>query len=312
MEGEMDQARLFETLKGALPAIVTPMTPGGDLDHVGLAENLRWMNRLGLMGYLLLGSTGEMVHLSEFERALVLEVGRREVPESLVMIAGTGLAGTRVTIEETRRAAKAGADVALVVTPSYYQKGMTAPSLTAHYQAVADASPIPIMLYSVPGVTGITMPPEVVRALAPHPNVIGMKNSGTDPVGATAYREAAGEHPFIILAGSPDAAPGFLLTGIVDGVIFAAANVVPEASVALVEAAQAGNIQAVREQSALFRRVAASVGRFGIAGWKAGIEARGYNGGPVRLPLRNLSPEEREQVKAEVATLTEENTSLVK
>lgn len=301
----MERERLQAKLRGALPAAITPMTANGEVDHAGLGENLRWMNGLGLAGYLLLGSTGEMVHLSEFERALVLEVGRREIPSSLVLVAGTGLAGTRITIEETRRAANLGADVALVVTPNYYQKGMTASALTEHYGAVADASPLPVMLYSVPGVTGITLPPEVVQALAPHPNVVGMKNSGTDPVVAAAYREAAGEHPFLILAGSPDAAPGSLLTGIADGVIFAAANVVPEASVALVNAAHAGDIEEVRAQHALFRRVANGVGRYGIAGWKAGVEARGYAGGPARLPLRNLTLEEREQVRSQVSQLVE-------
>jgi 4-hydroxy-2-oxoglutarate aldolase len=298
----MEREQLYTRLQGALTAVITPMTPSGDVDHEGLAENLSWMNGLGLAGYLLLGSTGEQVHLSEFERALVLEVGRRAIPETMVLVAGTGLAGTRTTIEETRRAANAGADVALVVTPSYYQKAMTAAALAEHYRAVADASPIPIMLYSVPGVTGITIPPEVVKALAPHPNVVGMKNSGSDAQLAGGYRDAAGEERFVILAGSPYAAPGFLLAGIADGVILAVANVAPEAGVALVRAAQAGDIEAVRRHGATLRRVADEVGRFGIVGWKAGVEARGYHGGPARSPLRNLTADERGQLQAFVGT----------
>lgn len=299
----MNQDQLLDRLCGAFEAAVTPMIDNGDMDHAGLAANLRWMNERGLAGHLLLGSTGEQPHLSEFERALVLEVARRAMPPEQVLIAGTGLASTRLTIVETRNAAKAGADVALVVTPSYYQKAMGAPALEAHYRAVADASPIPIMLYSVPGVTGITIPAEVVAALASHPNVVGMKNSGSDPQLAAAYRAAAGSERFIILSGSPYAAPGWLLMGLADGVILAAANVLPEASVALVEAAQRGDLAAVRAHDTALRHVADAVGRFGIAGWKAGLEARGGHGGPPRPPLRSLTSDERTWVHEAVSAL---------
>lgn len=294
----MTREHLLARLRGALVAAVTPMTGTGEVDHAGLAENLRWMGTLGLAGVLLLGSTGEQVHLSEFERALVLEVGRRHLSAEQVLIAGTGQASTRLTIEETRRAAEAGADVALVVTPSYYQRAMNAASLTEHYRAVAEASPIPVMLYSVPGITGVTIPAEVVAALAGHPNIIGMKNSGSDAHLAAAYRDAAGDTRFLILAGSAPAAPAFLLAGLADGVILAAANVRPEASVALVGAAQRNDGEAVRYHGTILRWISEAVGRFGIAGWKAGVEARGYHGGPVRAPLRNLTEEERATVQA--------------
>jgi 4-hydroxy-2-oxoglutarate aldolase len=296
----LERQQLLQRLRGAFPAAITPMTATGDVDHAGLAENLQWMNTLGLAGYLLLGSTGEQVQLSEFERALVLEIGRRHIPEELLLIAGTGLAGTRTTIDETRRAAQVGADVALVVTPSYYQKAMGSVALVAHYRAVADASPIPILLYSVPGVTGITLPPEAVAELATHPNIVGMKNSSGDAQLATAYRAAAGEASFVILAGSAHAAPGFLLADLADGVILAAANVAPEASVALLHATRRGDLAAAREQAATLYRVSDEVGRFGIAGWKAGVEARGYHGGPARLPLRNLTAEEKTAIQGRV------------
>ncbi len=300
----MNRAHLLERLRGTYVAAVTPMNGVGDVDHAALTTNLEWMNTLGLSGYLLLGSTGEQVHLSEFERALVLEIGRRSISKEQVLIAGTGLASTRLTIEECKRAAEAGADVALVVTPSYYQKAMSAAALATHYRAVADASPIPVMLYSVPGITGITIPAAVVGELASHPNVIGMKNSGSDPQLAAGYRVASAEaESFLILSGSPYAAPGWLLTGLADGVILAAANVLPEASVALFAAAREGKIDEVRAQGLALSQVAESVGRFGIAGWKAGVEARGYHGGPVRSPLRNLQEAERAEVRAAVESL---------
>ena len=294
----MDHRTLKERLAGAFVALITPFDAADQVDVAGLRGNAAWMLTRGLDGILLLGSTGEQVHLSEFERALVLEVGRQQIPADRLLIAGAGLSGTRQTIEETRQAGRAGADVALVVTPSYYQKAMNAANLTNHYRAVADASPIPIMLYSVPPIVNVTLPAESVAALAGHPNIIGMKNSGGDPQMAGLYREAAAGHDFIILGGSAHAAPGFLLTGLVDGVILAAANVLPEAAANLVRAARDGDITATRRHGELLRRVSETVGRHGIAGWKAGLAARGQVGGLARLPLRNITDGERQQVIA--------------
>ena len=294
----MDHQVLKERLTGAFVALITPFDAADQVDVAGLRSNAAWMLARGLGGILLLGSTGEQVHLSEFERALVLEVGRQQIPADRLLIAGAGLSGTRQTIEETRQAGRAGADVALVVTPSYYQKAMNAANLTNHYRAVADASPIPIMLYSVPPIVNVTLPAEAVAALAGHPNIIGMKNSGGDPQMAGLYREAAAGHDFIILGGSAHAAPGFLLTGLVDGVILAAANVLPEAAANLVRAARDGDIAATRRYGELLRRVSETVGRHGIAGWKAGLAARGQVGGLARLPLRNITDSERQQVIA--------------
>ncbi|MGB3058976.1 MAG: dihydrodipicolinate synthase family protein [Anaerolineae bacterium] len=294
----MDHQVLRERLAGAFVALITPFDAADQVDVAGLRSNAAWMLARGLDGILLLGSTGEQVHLSEFERALVLEVGRQQIPADRLLIAGAGLSGTRQTIEETKQAGRAGADVALVVTPSYYQKAMNAANLTNHYRAVADASPIPIMLYSVPPIVNVTLPAESVAVLAGHPNIIGMKNSGGDPQMAGLYREAAAGHDFIILGGSAHAAPGFLLTGLVDGVILAAANVLPEAAANLVRAARDGDIAATRRHGELLRRVSETVGRHGIAGWKAGLAARGQVGGLARLPLRNITDSERQQVIA--------------
>lgn len=294
----MDHQVLRERLAGAFVALITPFDAADQVDVAGLRSNAAWMLARGLGGILLLGSTGEQVHLSEFERALVLEVGRQQIPADRLLIAGAGLSGTRQTIEETRQAGRAGADVALVVTPSYYQKAMNAANLTNHYRAVADASPIPIMLYSVPPIVNVTLPAEAVAALAGHPNIIGLKNSGGDPQMAGLYREAAAGHDFIILGGAAHAAPGFLLTGLVDGVILAAANVLPEAAAGLVRAARDGDIAATRRHGELLRRVTETVGRHGIAGWKAGLAARGQVGGLARLPLRNITDSERQQVIA--------------
>ena len=177
----MDNQMLKERLAGAFVALITPFTAADDVDHVALGRNAAWMLARGLDGILLLGSTGEQVHLSEFERALVLDVGRQHIAADRIMIAGTGLSGTRQTIEETKQAGRAGADVALVVTPSYYQKAMNAANLTNHYRAVADASPIPIMLYSVPPIVTVTLTAEAGAALLGTPTLRGMTKRGSVP-----------------------------------------------------------------------------------------------------------------------------------
>ncbi len=290
----MSQHSLLNRLRGAFPASVTPMTATGEVDHVALAENLTWMNTLGLAGYVLLGSTGEQPHLSEFERALVLEIGRRHIPDDHLLIAGTGMQSTRLTIEECKRAAEAGADAALVVTPTYYQPAMKSANLINHYRAVADASPIPILLYSVPNVTGITLQPDAVAELATHPNVVGMKNSSPEAKLASAYYHiTAGCNSFVILSGSAYAAPGYLLAGLAEGVILAAGNVLPEVAAALLQDAQAGNKAQVQRHIRALYRVSTEVGGFGIGGWKAGLEARGHHGGPARLPMRQLTAEDK-------------------
>lgn len=301
----MSPEKLMTHLSGAVPALVTPMTRSGDVDHAALAHNLQWMSRLGLAGYLLLGSTGEQVHLSEFERALVLEIGRRNIPDDQVLIAGTGLAGSRTTIDECKRAGDAGANVALVVTPNYYQKAMTADTLTKHYMMIAEASPIPIMLYSVPSVTGITMPSAVVANLAAHPNVVGMKNSSHHMGIANGYRDAAGDAPFVIMSGSAYASPSALLLGLAKGVILAAGNVLPEVSVALVNDASQAKVADVRRHAKALYDVSQRVGGYGIAGWKAGVEARGHYGGPVRAPLPAIIPSEAKQVATSVQEIFE-------
>lgn len=292
---------LIASLPGAYPAIVTPMTVDGEIDHTALAGNLQKLSTLGLAGVLALGSTGEQPHLSEFERALVLEVTRRNLPDSMVLIAGTGLAGTRLTIEETKRAAEAGADAALVVTPSYYQKAMTTPNLINHYRAVADASPIPIMLYSVPGITGVTLAAQAVAELASHPNIIGMKNSSSDFALAVQYRMAA-PADFIILAGSAHATTAALMAGLVDGTILAVGNVCPEAAVEVCAAVKAGDRERANHAAHTLYAVAEQLGKYGIAGWKAGAEARGYQAGGVRAPLRNITDSERQEVAEWVRT----------
>src|SRR5882672_1596234 len=167
-------------LNGILLPITTPFTPEENLDVEGLERNLAEWNGSGIVGYVALGSTGERANLDEAEYLKVIETARRAVPEHLAFIAGAGQQSTRGTIREIERAADAGAEAVLVITPSFYKSAITQDALVRHYQAVADAARVPVILYSMPDLTGIKIEPETAARLSEHQNIIGMKDSSAD------------------------------------------------------------------------------------------------------------------------------------
>src|SRR5438105_4912065 len=167
-------------LHGLLLPITTPFTEAQDIDRDGLAKNLAGWNDSGITGYVVLGSTGERVNLDEREYLEVIETARRTVPNSMTFIVGAGQQSTRNTISEIERAAEAGAEAVLVITPHYYKLAITQDALVDHYRAVADGSPVPVILYSMPDLTGIKIEPETAARLSEHQNIIGMKDSSND------------------------------------------------------------------------------------------------------------------------------------
>ena len=164
------------TLSGIFPPIVTPFQ-NGEVDTKALAFNVQKWNETGLAGYVALGSTGEFVHLTPAERDQVIATVREHAAPGKAVIAGTGSLFTEETIKLTQRAGKLGADAAMVVTPFYYKSQMTDAALRAHYTAVADVSPIPILMYNVPPLTQLNMAVETIARLAEHSNIIGIKDA---------------------------------------------------------------------------------------------------------------------------------------
>src|SRR2546423_4736114 len=157
-------------LSGLLLPITTPFTTNEDIDFNGLTSNLAKWNQTGITGYVILGSTGERVNLDEREYIEVIEAARAAVPEALSFIVGAGQQSTRATITEIKRAAEAGAKAALVITPHYYRSAITQDALVNHYRAVADGSPVPVILYSMPDLTGIRIEPLTAARLSAHEN----------------------------------------------------------------------------------------------------------------------------------------------
>jgi 4-hydroxy-2-oxoglutarate aldolase len=283
-------------LDGVFPPIPTPFDSRGEVAYRSLVQNLERWNDTDLAGYVVLGSNGEAVYLDDHERLRVLKTCRQTIPSDKLMIAGTGCESTRGTITLTRQAADAGADAALLVTPHFYGGKMTPDSLVRHFQAVADASPIPILLYNVPKFTHVDMDAQTVARLAPHPNIIGIKDSGGNVAKLADIVRLAGP-AFQVLAGSAGFFFAGLALGCVGGVL-ALANIAPQQSIAIYERFKAGDWERAAElQRCMIPVNGAVTARFGIAGLKAAMDMLGYYGGPVRGPLLDLDDGERQTLR---------------
>jgi len=164
-------------LQGIFPAVTTPFYPDGAVYYKKIEHNIDRYSRTPIAGMVVLGSTGEAVMLGDDERREVLRVTAEVAAPEKVLIAGTGAESVRETLRLTEYAAQLKYDVALVRTPHFYRPQMKPEALLAFYRAVADHSPLPVVLYTVPPFTAYDLPLEIITALAEHPNVIGIKES---------------------------------------------------------------------------------------------------------------------------------------
>jgi len=283
------------SLAGIFPPLTTPFTADGGVDLRALAANIEKYNRTGLAGYVATGSTGEAVLLSDDETFSVWETVRGAADGKKILIAGTGMESTAATIARTRRAAALGYRAALVRTPSYFKPQMSEAAEEAHFRAVADASPIPVLIYSVPQFTGVTVTAALVAGLAAHPNMIGIKESSGN-VALIAEIVKATPAEFQTLVGSASTLHTSLEAG-ARGAVLAVACALPELCVELFEAARRGDGERARAlQQRLLEPTAAVTSRFGIAGLKFAMELRGYAGGPPRAPLLPLEADARAEL----------------
>jgi 4-hydroxy-2-oxoglutarate aldolase len=276
-------------LQGIMPPITTPFN-GDEVAYDRLKENFKKWNKTNLSGYLVLGSNGESVYLSESEKYKVLEVSREAIPKDKIMLVGTGMESTIETIRFTNEAARLGADLALVVTPYYFKGSMTAQVLYDHFVAVAEASRIPILVYNVPQFTGVNMAPSLVGRLSRHPNIIGVKDSSgnIDQLTRIVYESEKG---FGVFVGSAPVLFPALCVG-AGGGILAVANALPELCTRLMDLHGMGQYkEALELQNRLTPMAIAVTGTYGIAGLKKVMDMLGYFGGLPRPPLKEVTPE---------------------
>ena len=280
---------------GILLPVTTPFAADEEFDRRGLTENLKKWNTTGITGYVILGSTGERVNLNEREYVEVIETARQAVPKEFAFIGGAGQQSTRGTIREIEVAARAGAEAVLVITPHYYHSAITQDALVRHYTTVADGSSIPIILYSMPDLTGIKIEPETAARLSAHENIIGIKDSSAD-VAQLAEMVRLVPDDFAVMIGNGTVFCEALQAGARAGIL-AVGCVAPQLCVAIYEAVQADDIdRASALQAALTPLARAVTKTYGIGGLKAALEMAGFVGGAVRAPLQRPSEAARDEI----------------
>ncbi len=274
-------------LHGIFGPAVTPFDANGDVDGAAFAADIRAHLAAGLGGIVVAGSTGEAALLDDAERLRLVEVARQEMAAGRPLIIGTGGESTRGVIARNRAVAERGADAVLVVAPHYYGGAMTNDALREHYTRIADASPVPVMLYTIPKYMHFALPPDLVRELAEHRNIVGMKDSSGDGALFTRYLESRSDH-FQVLTGSAGLLAEALRMG-ADGAILAAALFAPSIALEVLAAARAGDVARTDAAQARLAPLGARiVGAMGVPGVKAALDTIGFRGGEPRPPLQPL------------------------
>jgi 4-hydroxy-2-oxoglutarate aldolase len=294
---------------GIYPPLPTFFDEQDELDLATLERHLTHLAGTGIAGYVLMGSNGEAVHLSSEERVRLIQAVRKKAGASALIIAGCGEQSTRATIVNCEWAARAGADFALVLPPFYFRGRMDSRSLIAHYRAVADRSPLPILIYNMPGNTaGLDLDAATTCTLAEHPNIVGVKDSAgniaklAQIVAQTGHLQKASpggaSWPFGVFAGSA----GYLLPALsvgAIGAVAALANVFPHEVCRLQALFTAGRLEEARVlQARLVAPNTAITTTYNVPGLKVALElVLGYGGRP-RMPLQPLTGQERDRLEA--------------
>jgi 4-hydroxy-2-oxoglutarate aldolase len=286
---------------GVFAALTTPFAADDSVAIADLKKNIQRYNATALAGYAVQGSTGESVLLSRAEWDSVLVAAKEAASPQKRLLAGTGVESTAETISRSKRAAELGYHAALVKTPYYYKPVYKPDVFIAHYRRVADASPIPVLLYSVPQFTGISLEAPEVAVLAEHPNIIGIKES-SGHVQRVAEMVAATPASFQVLTGGAGVLLPSLTVG-AKGAILALASALPEKCAELYELTRRGQLETARElQKNLLRASKLIVSELGIPGVKFVMDQRGYYGGMPRLPLQPLADSAKRRVSEFLAT----------
>jgi 4-hydroxy-2-oxoglutarate aldolase len=284
-------------LGGILAATVTPFDANGTLDRDAARRNVRALLDAGLHGVLLAGSTGEAALLDQTERDGLLQAVRDEVPSSRFVLMGVGTESTRHTIARAKHAATLGADAVLVVAPHYFTSLMTPAVQRAHYIAVADASPVPVVLYSVPAFMHYHLDPDVVCELALHDNIVGIKDSSGNAEWRNGYLRARSER-FVVMTGHAPSLTQALGDGCA-GAVLAAACIAPELALAVSRGIGLGHPEDAAGAQDGLRRIAMEVAAvYGVPGLKAAVDAAGMTGGAPRAPLMGVTDEARAAIAA--------------
>ena len=285
-------------LSGMFAPISTPFAPNEDVDHQALRFNLERYAKSGIRGYLALGSNGENRSLAEDEKLSVLDDVVRCKGPGQVVLAGAAYDGEREAERFLDSASDLGADFGLVLPPGYFRAQMTDEVLYRYFSSLADRARIPLLLYNAPKFCGITLSPDLVRRLAAHPNIVGLKDSASSGIEAfLAFQSPR----FQVLAGSATFLFRAMLGGSPGGTV-SLANSFPQLALQLFRYGQAHDqVNGVALQDRVNRINAAVDGGRGVSGVKAAMTLAGLRGGIPRRPLLPLEPAQVEVLRAALA-----------
>lgn len=271
-------------LSGVHLPLTTPFDDAGRVAPDRLRANIERYEAAGVSGYLVLGTTGEAILLEHAEKLTLLKAARAAIPAGRPLLAGVGQESTAATIRLAREAADCGVDLLLVLTPHYYKSQMGDAAQIAFFTAVADAAPLPVLLYDMPPCTGIVLSTEAVARLCQHPNIVGIKDSSGN---LPHLKEVLSRVPsqFQVLCGNASAFQPGLAAGATGGIL-AAADVYPEPMLAIARAMAVGRTdEAAALHDHMLPASKLAVSDHGIAGVKTAMGLRGLHGGAVRGPL---------------------------
>lgn len=282
--------------RGVYPPLPTFFDANEDIDLLTYRRHMQNLAGTGLAGYVVMGTNGEAVHLNRDERVQVIEAARETAGADALILAGCGEQSTRATIENCRGAARARADFALILPPFYFKGRMNDTALLAHYRAVADASPLPLIVYNMPAsAAGLDLNAATLCALAEHENIVGVKDSAGD---MAKLAQVVGQTPasFAVFAGSA----GYLLPALAvgaRGAVAALANIFPRQVCRLQELFERGElVEAQRLQALLTPANTAVTATYSVPGLKAALEIVAGYGGRGRSPLQPLTEVERKRL----------------
>ena len=295
--GRLMRGNIKEMLSGVYVPMATPFR-NDEILFDGIIRNVQRMNKSNLRGYFVCGTNGEFKSLSVEERLRVLEIVVKHASKDKVVMGGTAAESTKETIDITRKAADVGVQLVSLLVPSFFKKIINDDVLIDYVLEVAEASPVPVLIYNNPSVTGgILVSSEVIRRVSGHPNVVGMKDSSKGNY--LDYITVAGEG-FYILAGSAGFFFELLKAGGIGGVL-SLANVFPDDCVALYSAFIGGRMKEAERLSdnlvSLNKQIS---GKYSVAGVKAAMNIAGFTGGDPRRPLKPLPETEKEVLKKEL------------
>lgn len=282
--------------KGIYTPIVTPFDANEQINYEYLKHNLDIWGKTDLDGIVVLGSNGEFVYLNQEEKLELVKFVKENFNPEKKIIVGTACESTKETIALSEKMAELGADAVLLLPPNYFKGGMKEDVLYKYYTDVADAISIPVMIYNMPGNTGINLSSALVAKLSKHPNIVGIKDTSGNIVQISEIVRDT-DDDFAVFAGNA----GYLLPALAvgaRGATLALANIMPEECCRLVSLFKEGKLDEARElQLKLIEINFAVTGKFGVAGLKHALDLLGYKGGQPRRPLVPASDDAKKVIE---------------